>query len=360
METRLGTWTLGVSLAFLNCFLSSVGFTMQRKAHLMRESSQGDLEQQGPESKTSNAAAVVSIVGMLLYILAAIPDVFAYALIPQVLCVAVACFRLNLVTFLSCAVLHEVVKFREVIGMVICTCGTFLCIYFGPNNESRASQARAGNIFHHDLVYSYLLVAGAVLVLLLIVVHLPARQQQGKDKSAEKAGKATSHEETDSSQVVQCALPLATGLAFSLEKVFNTELGFLPIERMGESPLSNPLWLTFVSLIAAFGLLDFYLNMRGARKMPVQVFVPLAFAFSTSMQYFQSVVVFREFDDLATKQRVFSMAGACLSLLGSLCIQPPRLSCFTAAVEEDDELQAPHRQLSKETEAASTFSRAEA
>jgi len=286
-------------------------------------------------TRSKRASQVVSLAGMVLYILAAIPDVLAYSLVPQVVCVAVACLRLVLVTLLSCAFLHEVVRTREVIGMLVCCCGTFLCLCFGPNSEHKLSDARAGLLFHHAAVYSYLLAACFALVVLLVLIHWPGREsavdQKGGAREADRP-------HTDS-RIELFALPFATGLAFSLEKVFNTELGFLPVPfgQQTLKPLEKQLWLLFVSVVAIFGLLDFYLNMRGARRMPVQVFVPLAFAFSTSMQYFQSLFVFEEFEALVAVERYLSMAGAGLSLLGALCIQPPNFGTLSALQGEAHE-----------------------
>jgi len=220
--------------------------------------------------------------------------------------------------------------------MLICCCGTFLCLCFGPDTEHKFSDERAGMLFHHAAVYSYLLVACIALVVLLVLIHLPGLAPAEAD--AQKGATVEAEPFSTDSRLELFALPFATGLAFSLEKVFNTELGFLPIP-FGEQklkPEEGELWLVFVSVVAMFGLLDFYLNMRGARRMPVQVFVPLAFAFSTSMQYVQSLFVFEEFDALVPVERYLSMAGASLSLLGALFIQPPQFRTLSALPGEQE------------------------
>lgn len=41
--------------------------------------------------------------------------------------------------------------------------------------------------------------------------------------------------------------------------------------------------------------MDFYLNVRAAARMPLQVFLPVSFALATSLQFFQAMCIFGEF-----------------------------------------------------------------
>merc|ERR1711953_1636214 len=83
---------------------------------------------------------------------------------------------------------------------------------------------------------------------------------------------------------------------------------------------------------------DFYLNLRGAKRMPVQVFAPLAFVLCTSLQYFQSIFVFGELWDLSLVNATFSVLGAFVALLGALIIQPPRLWLLGRELVDDEEI----------------------
>merc|ERR1712113_1001636 len=116
------------------------------------------------------------------------------------------------------------------------------------------------------------------------------------------------------------------GLAFALEKVFNTEIGFItPPENLPTGLIGEPQWTFMAAAIGLLGLMDFYLNLRGAKQMPVQVFVPVSFALATTLQYFQSVFIFGEFKEMDDVHAALSISGALLSLVGALCIQPPRI-----------------------------------
>lgn len=95
-----GRWSLGVALALLNCVLSSMGFTLQRLSHV--EEMKKPEEQQRPPS-----ARPAWIIGVSMYMMAALPDVFAYALAPQIVCSTVACARLVMVTLFAHIILDE-------------------------------------------------------------------------------------------------------------------------------------------------------------------------------------------------------------------------------------------------------------
>lgn len=295
----VGRWSLGLCLSLLNCALSSTGFVMQRKAALLSEQ----------EQDSEKGFQLLWSVGVGLYIVAAVPDVIAYTLVPQVVCSTIACFRLVVVTVLAHTFLHEKVQSREALGMLTCTLGTMLCLGFGPRPDEK--PAVSGSFYHTEVV-SYLAVGIAVLAALLVLEHSEDLRWNLRGEKLQK--------------VRLFSLPLATGLAYGLEKVFNTEIGFIrPPEGLPMGFVREPRWAGMVAAIGLLGLTDFYLNLRGAQRMPVQVFVPASFALSTSLLYFQSVVIFGEFKDMNVLHAALSILGALMSLFGAVCIQPPRL-----------------------------------
>jgi len=287
-----GRFLVGLGLALTNCVLASVGFIMQRKAQLLSEA--GEVK----------GVCSIRALGVVLYILAALPDLLSYTLVPQVVCTTVACFRLVLVTFLAHTFLQELVSFREALGMLVCSVGTFICLVYGPKPDEIQEDVMAEELYHPQ-VWAYLAVGLGLLLMLLVLEH------------SDYVGRCN---------VGHCAtLPLATGVAFALEKVFNTEIGFLKTPEDMQGLLQAPMWVGMVISIAILGLLDFYLNLRAAARMPVQVFLPMYFALATSLQFFQSVVVFSEFAQMNALHSGLSLAGAFVSLAGAMLINPPRL-----------------------------------
>ena len=128
-------------------------------------------------------------------------------------------------------------------------------------------------------------------------------------------------------------LPAATALAFALEKVFNTDIGFL------DAPADTDGYFAWARLglpIAALGLTDVYLNIRAAQRFSAQACVPAALACSTLIQYFQSMVIFGELRRLEEWRVIVSSAGAVASLLGALCIQSPDVNVFSGRSIEAD------------------------
>lgn len=303
-------WLVGLCMALLNCALSSVGITLQRKAQLLSE------QERTPDSKLHRG---LWLTGVFLYILAAGPDVLSYTMVPQVVCTTVACFRLVVVTTLAHFCLQERVQSREILGMVACSFGTFVCLVFGPGPDEEKAFAETGELFHPQVV-TYLIVGFAVLLALLALEH------------ADWLHCIVRH------NVRLITLPLATGLAYGLEKVFNTEIGFIhPPSDLPWGLVAHPQWSGMVLAIALLGCTDFYLNFRGAQRMPLQVFLPISFALSTVLQYFQSVAIFGEFEDMDRRHTCLSVLGALVSLAGALCIQPPRLSLLGSQLLEDED-----------------------
>lgn len=310
-----GRWSLGVALALLNCVLSSMGFTLQRLSHV--EEMKKPEEQQRPPS-----ARPAWIIGVSMYMMAALPDVFAYALAPQIVCSTVACARLVMVTLFAHIILDEKIHSQEMGGMLLCTLGTAACLYFGPLPSER-SHLRPEEMLSPK-VLTYLLLAGSLLAVLTVIEHKDAVRsllpKMGQD----------------------FLLPFLVALAFCLEKVFNTEVGNVShVQDLWEQPK----WALMLLFIAGLGLCDFYFNLRGVKHMPVQVFVPISFAFNTVLQYFQGLVILDEFENMKHWRISACMCGALCALVGAICIQPPRLclvdkQLLAVEVNEEPSLQA--------------------
>lgn len=256
-----------------------------------------DVESMASSAKCSR----MWMLGVAIYILAAVPDVLSYILVPQVICSAVACFRLVIVAIMAYAVLGEKSSVKQFFGMMGCTIGTFMCLCFGPVRMGKAAMVSG---FDHPYVTMYLVAGGVVGLFLLTLDHL--------DDFSSKCSLSAR---------CRCfTLPLITGLAFAISKVYNTMIGFITTPHM-DNVLLHPQWIAMAIAIALLGLTDLYLNLRATRLMPVQIFVPVSFAWSTVLLYFQSVVLFAEFHDLPGIKAALSMTGAIISLLGALCIQ---------------------------------------
>jgi hypothetical protein len=229
------------------------------------------------------------------------------------------------VTVLAAIFLGEKAEGREWAGMLICSAGTFLCLHFGPRpdeehikDHTKHSEDGELAIGSQATLYAYAGIVFVVLVVLLVMEHAHCL---GLKMSV------TCHYFT---------LPVATGLAFGLEKVFNTEIGLLMHGHSAEENLARPeIWI-MASMIVVLGVLDLYLNLRGAKVLPVQAFIPMTFAFATSLQFFQSMFIFGEFVRVSPADRALSVLGALMALVGTLIIQPPRFAalCPTGGDEE--------------------------
>merc|ERR1712087_163559 len=194
------------------------------------------------------------------------------------------------------------------------------CLVFGPRPEDLETGDLAEGLYHPQ-VWTYLALGLALLLALLVVEH------------AESISNCLF-----SQRLHYFALPMATGLAFALEKGFNTEIGFVRTPAGLEGLREAPLWCSMVASIAFLGLTDFYLNLRGAAQMPVQVFLPTSFALATSLQFFQSIAIFGEFSEMSALNAGLSLCGALISLGGTLLIQPPRLDLLGRQAFEGEEL----------------------
>jgi len=291
MVTRMlvHDWVLGLSLAMSNAFLTSAGVTMQRKAALLSSATDAEHCQCHP----------LWILGVVVYVLGTPGDVISYTLIPELVCSAVACFRLCVVAVFAHVFLNEIVHRREAMGILMCSFGTFAVLAFGP--KSAINDELPSTTFHNEKVTLYLTVVVPVLILLVLLEH------------AAWCGCSPGQ------SVQRACLPCATALAFGTEKIFNTELHYI---HKPQHVLEDPLWLVVVGCVALLGILDFYLNLRGVARLPIQFFVPIVFALNTTIQYFQALVIFDEFAELPWHQVVLSGFGAVLSFVGAMLIRP--------------------------------------
>lgn len=281
-------WLWGISLAMSSIVLSSVGLTMQRAAHL---------RDQRQETQHRCPRKALFLIGSVLYIVAAVPDVVAYALLPQAIVSNIACTRLVLVAVLSHLCLDERISCTALVGILLCISGTALCLNFGPEPDMHLDKTPLG--FFTPSIAVYLATGAVVLTLLTVLEHL------GKSMN------------TNLVYAQNVGLPIATSLAYGLEKVFNTAVGFAPHEFW-----AAPKWLAVYAAIAGLGILDFYLNLRGVKRLPMQIFVPAVFATTTSICYFQSICIFREMANLTLLDFALSLGGMLMSLFGAMCIRP--------------------------------------
>lgn len=230
--------------------------------------------------------------GVMLYVAAALPDVVAYMLVPQIVCSTIACLRLVMVTVLAYLVLGEQVGRRECFGMALCTCGALLCMVYGPKADE--------STYDHPIDFlagkkaAYLAVGFLLLGTGIVLSTRPALQYR--------------------------VFPPSEALADGLEHILITAVGF------ASSPtalLREPVWWLIFLAIGCLAITVFCFNIKGAKVMPVNVFVPMSFAFRTVIQFFQSAVILDEFAHLAAHCTILSVVGASVALLGALFIQPP-------------------------------------
>lgn len=315
MTVSSANWVLGLSLALLSCFLSSLGLTFQRLSVLRELALKEQRLHDGAAAGSSREVQHLTpeqtdrrwirqplwLLGVVLYISASVPDVMSYVLVPQVVCSAVACFKLVVVTIMASSLLGEKVSRWQVLGMLACTIGTLTCVCFGPVRMQKAAMVRH---WSQPQVAIYLIAGASVLLVLFVFDHL--------DSISVKC--------VFSARFRSFTLPLVTGLTFAISKVFNTEIGFVSLPN---NLLEEPKWMCMAIAIALLGLFDLYLNLRATRLMAVHVFVPVAFVWAITLQFFQSVALFSEFNGLSIAQVTLSIAGACLSLVGAIGLQIP-------------------------------------
>lgn len=289
----VGSWILGLSMVLLNSLLSAVGYTLQRKAHV--DSEMGGLSPRGVRRNRTMLS-----VGVALYVVASAPDVIAFLFIPEVVCSAMSCLRLVFIVLAARFYLGDSICMMEIVGMVTASLGTILMVCFGPRSQGTLKQAE------DPKVITYLVAAAGALVFLLFVEHMDVLRCWRRRCA----------------YLQKFTLPFAATLAYSVEKVMNSLLGIIGAPK---DFYLNPKWDGMVILISLLGLIDLYLNMRGVKRMPMQVFVPVVFALTNVTLYFQSAWVFEAFHEMSWLNIGMSSAGAGLALIGALLLQPPRI-----------------------------------
>mmetsp|Transcript_68674 Transcript_68674/g.128119 ORF Transcript_68674/g.128119 Transcript_68674/m.128119 type:complete len:368 (-) Transcript_68674:112-1215(-) len=280
----------GVLCAILNSLLSSMGLTMQRAARLRQQ-------------EALFRWPYLRLGGLAIYILAALPDVVAYALLSEVVCGTFAGFRLVVVFAMAHVFLGERIRRRELYGICVCIVGTIMCAVCGPRPEQRADGLHGSGI----KVAIYLSAGLLVLLALLVLEHVKRFQDLMKQS------------------LLRFILCSAASLAFGLEKVVNTLLGGFTFSfDMLLHPDEHFASISMATAVVAFGILDLYLTDRGTGKMTVKVFAPVVFAYGQCLQVFQSIFIFEDFKHSAIENVFFALLGAVLSLLGALAIDPPQ------------------------------------
>lgn len=283
---------LGLALLFLNITLVCVGFVMQRKSVLSSETI-------AVEKRTPMYRRPLWLAGVALYIGGCVPDVLACAMVPQVLYCTVGCFRLALMAILGHVVLAEQLTRRGVVGIAVCTLGATLCVAYGPGSDANLNvDASAAN---HPKIVAYVVMVAVLLAAFFVVVH-------GDDRGFISPSNA----------LFKFALPFTTVLAAALQKVFNRELGLI---KTPENIFHDRLWLFMMGSMAYLALVDFYLNLRAAQRMSVQVYVPLGFAFNITLMCFQGMVIFDELHNMTASSCVLTLVGIALVLSGAVMIQ---------------------------------------
>merc|ERR1712061_455976 len=114
--------------------------------------------------------------------------------------------------------------------------------------------------------------------------------------------------------LLRYSLVFTTSFAYALEKVYNTELGFISMQN------THWLWAETVAGVAFLGLTDFYMNFRAAWSLPAHLFVPMKFALSIVLQLFQGAIVLDEFKTLTPMATALTFCGAFVALAASLSI----------------------------------------
>jgi len=265
--------------------LSSLGFVLQRKAHLL--ASAGNVE----------AYRYTGAVGLILYLLATIPDCLAFALLPQIVCSVVESFRLVIMLIMAHMLLNEHSTCRDVPGVVACMVGTILCIVYGPFKDTKKEELFANK------VVIYLVLGSILLTALIIVEHVDIRclpRQQ---------------------EYQRYTLTFTTALSFGMQKVMNTELGFA---KVGDEHRLT--WLACVASILLLALINFYFVLRTAKHLKVRTSAVLGWAFGSCLQLFQSIAVLDEFSGIGSFRTFATLGGACISFAGAFYLELQRVS----------------------------------
>jgi len=251
--------------------------------------------------------------GIVLYVSASAPDVVSFMLASEVVCSTIACLRLVIVTILARLILLEYLNTLQIIGIFLCTTGALLCLYFGPRSDEGDFPAISG-----AKVIPYTVTMLIVMVVAFILSCKGAVVANSMSRWRYRVWAFT--------------LPTVEASADSLQKLTLSISGRMDV---------NAAWATMFSVfVVSFALLNFYLNLKGSQSMPVNLFIPLAFALRTIIQFFQSAAILDEFVNVSAAHTLISLFGSMCALVGALCIQPPRVENDAVQPESSLEISA--------------------
>lgn len=278
-----------------SAFLSSLGFILVRKSELLK---QEVIAEHGEHVTLPSRYRGLFGGGVVLYISASGPDVVSFMLASEVVCSTIACLRLVIVTILARLILLEYLNMLQIIGIFLCTSGALLCLFFGPRSDQGDFPAISG-----AKVIPYTVVMLIVMVVAFILSCKGAMVSSSMTRWRYR--------------VWAFMLPTVEASADSLQK--------LTLSISGRVNVNATQAAIFSIFVVSFALLNFYLNLKGSQSMPVNLFIPLAFALRTIIQFFQSAAILDEFVNVSAIHTWISLFGSMCALVGALCIQPPRV-----------------------------------
>jgi len=274
--------------------MNSLGFVLQRKAHL------SDVEGSPGKRRLhlgSLSCHPLQFCGILVYITSALPDVLAWAMLPELVCSALESFRLVIMLGLARVCLGEPAGPKDLLAVSLCVAGSFLCTWFGPY---RTEGSESTTYIFTSKVVSYVWIGCGIVLGLIIFDHMAkARSIRGFN------------------------LPFVVASSYSLEKILNTELGFF---KWQEDISQNLGLIGTLIAVVALGLLNFYLNMRRAKLLPAMSSTMCVFACATAIQLFQAICILDEYSGAEATRVIVSLVGAALSFGGAFLLEGRRVS----------------------------------
>ena len=106
---------------------------------------------------------------------AAFSDVLAYAMLPELGCTCVGCYRVALVTALGYVVFQEHAGQRQTSGFIVCAIETAICLCFGPRSNSPKDAPSTRRGLSDAVVGLYLACGATVPRTLFGVDHVTTR-----------------------------------------------------------------------------------------------------------------------------------------------------------------------------------------
>lgn len=261
---------------------------MQRKSHLLAETVGLD--------GSHTARSPLFVIGLIVYISAAVPDTLAWSMLPQVVCATTETTRLPLVAILANRILDEPFTMKACIGLVTCLLGTTMCIWLGPRQDTSEETVLSKDLTS-PTIKSYLALGSVLILALFLIEH------------------ANTKNLAPAQGILRFTLPLLFSLTFGIQKVINTELGFV------SSADHRVKWILMVVAMAVLALLNLYTVLRAAKKLPAKVMVFMSFAFNMVIQIFQSVVLFNEFDGMDLGRSMLVLIGLLMAFGGAVYVE---------------------------------------